>query len=102
MGAWIALEVAVEDRRVGALALTGAFADTRALIERQNGGAFAFLRRAPALFTAKIHGMRYDERRPVDLIGRLAPRPVLVIAGDADTVVPPAMSRRLFEAANEP
>jgi fermentation-respiration switch protein FrsA (DUF1100 family) len=36
------------------------------------------------------------------VIGKIAPRPVLVIAGTADDIVPPAQSRELFDAAREP
>jgi fermentation-respiration switch protein FrsA (DUF1100 family) len=39
-----------------------------------------------------------------DLIGRIGTvhAPVLVMAGDRDTVIPPAMSRAVFAAANQP
>jgi fermentation-respiration switch protein FrsA (DUF1100 family) len=46
--------------------------------------------------------MRPDERRPRDVIADIAPRPVFVIAGTADEIVPPDQSRALFDAAREP
>lgn len=42
-----------------------------------------------------------DRYRCVDLVERLR-SPLLVIAGDEDRIVPPAFSRRLFDAAPEP
>jgi len=42
--------------------------------------------------------VRYDN---LDKIGRLA-APLLIIQGEADAIVPPAMARRLFEAARAP
>ncbi len=40
--------------------------------------------------------------RPVDSIGRIAPRPVLLVHGGADLVVPVDHARLLFQAADEP
>lgn len=39
---------------------------------------------------------------PIDAIARIAPRPVLVVHGDDDAIVPPALGRELFDAAAEP
>jgi fermentation-respiration switch protein FrsA (DUF1100 family) len=39
---------------------------------------------------------------PVDLIRHLAPRPVLIIHGEADTTSSVANAERLFAAAGEP
>jgi fermentation-respiration switch protein FrsA (DUF1100 family) len=44
-------------------------------------------------------GKTYD---PVRWVGKISPRPVLFVRGDQDTIVPPKMTERLFEAANEP
>ncbi|HUZ00241.1 MAG TPA: alpha/beta fold hydrolase [Thermomicrobiaceae bacterium] len=47
-------------------------------------------------------GIDLGTLRPVDLIGRISPRPLLLIHGTADTIVPPADSRQNFAAAGEP
>ncbi|MBI5851579.1 MAG: alpha/beta hydrolase [Planctomycetes bacterium] len=39
---------------------------------------------------------------PIDAMARIAPRPVLVVHGDDDAIVPPALGRMLFAAATEP
>ena len=101
MGSWIALQVASGDERVYGLALTGAFADVKDLLVQQ-GGRWGVLSSGLTLVTARLHGMRYWEKRSEDLIDRLSPRPVLLIAGTADRVVPPSMTERLYEFAREP
>jgi fermentation-respiration switch protein FrsA (DUF1100 family) len=42
-----------------------------------------------------------DQYRSADIIGKVN-SPLLIIYGDADTIVPPAQSVRLYEMANEP
>ena len=100
-GSRIALQVASADERVYALALTGAFADVEDILVEQ-GGRFGALSSSVALLTAQWHGMRYWEKQPMDIIGQVSPRPVLLIAGTADRAVPPSMTERLYRAAREP
>lgn len=47
-------------------------------------------------------GLSLDLVRPVDEIGRISPRPVLLIQGLGDTMVPPDSAERLYAAAGEP
>jgi pimeloyl-ACP methyl ester carboxylesterase len=42
------------------------------------------------------------EFRPEEQIGRIAPRPVLLVHGDGDRLVPPEEARHLFERAGSP
>ena len=49
-------------------------------------------------FTARRLGVR-DAQPPVDVVERIAPRPLLLVHGTADTIVRPAHSERLFERA---
>jgi len=44
----------------------------------------------------------FREVAPVAHVARLAPRPILLLHGDADDVVPVTHARQLFEAASEP
>jgi uncharacterized protein len=101
MGSWIALQVASQDQRVYAVALTGAFANAEKLIASQ-GGRWGILSSKFALLTARVHGMHYRERRSEHLIGQVSPRPVLLVAGSADRVVPASVSERLYQHAREP
>ena len=53
----------------------------------------------PAQIVAWYFGSAFD---PVKYIGRIAPRPVLIQNGTADTVIDPACARALQAAAREP
>jgi fermentation-respiration switch protein FrsA (DUF1100 family) len=43
-----------------------------------------------------------SQLRPVDVIGRIAPRPILITHGDRDEIVPARHALSLFKAAGEP
>lgn len=47
-------------------------------------------------------GIDINAVRPMDVIGRISPRPVFIVHGLADRVVPPDNSRRNFDAARQP
>ena len=55
--------------------------------------------RLPAYLVGWYFGSVFD---PIKYVGRIAPRPVLLQNGKADTVVSPAAARALQEAAREP
>lgn len=101
MGSIIAARVAASDPRVRAVALTGAIHDFREQL-RWAYSRWGALGAWPAEQAARYAGMDLDSRRPLDVIGAIAPRPLLLVAGDADTVVPVFMTRALFDAAGEP
>ena len=44
----------------------------------------------------------YAELNPLDWISRVAPRPLLILQGEADDVVPPQNAGNLFDMAGEP
>ena len=43
-----------------------------------------------------------SQLRPVDVIGRIAPRPVMIAHGALDEIVPVRHAHTLFKAADEP
>jgi fermentation-respiration switch protein FrsA (DUF1100 family) len=47
-------------------------------------------------------GIRVADVRPVERIGALSPRPVMIIQGLADSTLPPDTGQRLYNAAGEP
>ena len=53
-------------------------------------------------FAERETGLRLDLVRPVDDIGLLSPRPVFIIQGMGDTMVPPDSAEQLYAAAGEP
>jgi uncharacterized protein len=101
MGCMIAIQVAARDLRVAALVVEGTFANADDQL-RYAFRHWGVLSQWPALWTARWLGLKPDEQRPKDVIAEIAPRPVFVIAGAADDIVPPDQSRALFDAAREP
>jgi len=53
-------------------------------------------------FTSNLSDANVREVRPIDDIAGIAPRPVLIMHGTADAIIPFAHSERLFAAAGEP
>ena len=49
-----------------------------------------------------LYGIDYRAIRPVDVVARIAPRPLLLIQGAADTFIPPSNARLLAAAARVP
>ena len=99
MGAAIAARAAVEDSRISAVILEAPYADLRdavaAWIARMHlPRAFAL----PILWRAeRLAGVSLHEPRPIDVAPRVD-RPVLILHGTDDSVVPPADVRRLAGA----
>ena len=48
------------------------------------------------------YGYPFQAVRPLDAVAKIAPRPLLLIHGTADTVIPVVHSYRLYEAAGDP
>jgi len=53
-------------------------------------------------FAERETGVDMEMLRPVDRIGEINPRPVMIIQGEADSMIPADSAQRLFEAAGEP
>src|ERR687886_21638 len=49
-----------------------------------------------------LYGIDFQGIRPVDVVARIAPRPLFFIHGAADTLIPPSNSRALAAAARGP
>jgi uncharacterized protein len=47
-------------------------------------------------------GLAMDRLRPVDRISELSPRAVMIVHGQADSVIPVSAAQRLYAAAGEP
>jgi dipeptidyl aminopeptidase/acylaminoacyl peptidase len=56
----------------------------------------------PALYELRRAGVDVNAVRPIDHIGEIAPRPLLMIAGTADLDTPVPIMERLFQAARNP
>lgn len=100
MGAYIMTQAAALDERLRAVILVSSPTD----VVEQNWLAttrFGWLSQVPTYLALRASGMPLD-MRPIDVVGRIAPRAVFLISGTLDTVVPPFMARQLYAAAHEP
>jgi dipeptidyl aminopeptidase/acylaminoacyl peptidase len=105
MGAAVAILGAARDDRIAAVVADSPFATMRDVIRH------AFRRRRvpihPMLDLADWvnrlrYGYAYDSVQPLEAVAAIAPRPLLLIHGDADSVIPVEHSRQIFTAAGEP
>lgn len=101
MGTLVATQVAATDERVRALFVTGAFGDPDRALSFQFSRLGPLTER-PAVWAAHLAGMDLDGRRPQDIAHLISPRPIFVVAGSADDIIPPDNARVLYDAAREP
>ncbi len=102
MGAASAIGATAEEPAIGALVADCSYADIRPLMERHwtkaSGLPDIFL--PSTLFMGRfVLGMDLTTARPVTEIDDIAPRPVLIIHGDADAFTPVEHGRALAAAA---
>lgn len=102
MGAAAGIGAAADDTDIGALVEDCSFAEIYPLIERE----WANQTPLPAVFLPStvlmgriMFGYTIWDARPIDQIGMIAPRPILIIHGGADTFTPPEHGRQLHAAA---
>lgn len=100
-GSMVAVQVAARDPRVQAVALAGAFPTVRTAFGGQTGGR-GIVALAAWLAAARSQGADVWTEQPIDLIGSIAPRPILFISGTSDRSVPAFLSDELFDAAGLP
>jgi fermentation-respiration switch protein FrsA (DUF1100 family) len=106
LGASTTLLAAADDARIKAVLDDSGFSDAPKVI----GSSFEhFIGLPPFLFApvtlSIVHlrtGIDVGAVRPVDVIWRISPRPLLIIHCMNDTVVPPDNSDRNFAAARDP
>jgi uncharacterized protein len=101
MGGYIAALAGARDSRLRAVALLASPADARAhtLHEYRD---FTWVGQRAALWALQRHGMQLDGPTPLQDIARIAPRPLLILSGDLDPVVPASVVRTLHAAAQAP
>jgi uncharacterized protein len=63
---------------------------------------FPVMRSVIRLFAERASGVTVDSVRPVDDIAHISPRPVFLIQGMSDGMVPLNSAQRLYDAAGEP
>ena len=106
MGSVVALLVAARDDRIKTIVAECPYsaADaimTRALEHFYHLPRFPFAVAAKWLIERRL-GQSLDVANAIDVIRRLAPRPIFLIADGADAVLGPEETQHLFDAAREP
>jgi uncharacterized protein len=106
MGGAVALMTAAQDERIAAVATHGAYASLdRAIAQhcRVYMGPFGpLLDRQARWWGRRWFPLEPRCVSPVDVVGRIAPRPVLLLHGERDFIVRPDDARALYHAAGEP
>lgn len=106
MGGAVSISVGADDRRVAAVCTDSAFADPQALVGERVRSALkvpaAVVMMPVIALLARRTGARLTDFRPVLAVGRIAPRPLLLIHGEDDALVPMHHAELLYEAAGEP
>jgi dipeptidyl aminopeptidase/acylaminoacyl peptidase len=100
MGSTLVAQVAASDPRIGAVVMAGAYTSAEEQLRHQFR-SWGPITQLPAVW-GSLASAPPEELHTVPFMARLAPRPLLLIAGSADDEVPASMAERLFEAAREP
>jgi len=105
MGASVALLLASRDPAVRAVVADSPFTGIAEVVAhnaaRHRLPARLVVPMADAL-TGWRYGYRFGAVRPIETIAAISPRPLLLIHGDADTLIPVSHAHELFAAAREP
>ncbi len=106
MGGAVSISVGAGDPGVRAVCSDSAFADPVGLLEeriRHRLHLPAAVLADPVMnLMARRTGVRLGDFRPIAAVARLAPRPLLLVHGDADASVPVEHAHRLYAAAGDP
>lgn len=100
MGGVTILRAAVLRDEIEAVVIDSAFPSIEEMIVRVVHAPI--LRPLMRLFVEREIGLTADDLRPIDEIARISPRPIFILQGGQDTVIPPDTAQRFFDAAGEP
>lgn len=104
MGAAVSILVAARDERVARVIADSSFADVRGVVAAAARG----LRLPPMPLVDLVdrathlrYGYRFHEVEPVEVVAAIAPRPLLLVHGTDDSVIPVEHAHRLARAAGD-
>ncbi len=105
MGAAIAIQGAVVDRRIAAVVAEGSFTDLKTIFvdyqKRIIKLPWHFLRNVALVQSQMLANFKARLVSPINDIGRIKV-PILIVHGAEDSFIKSAYARRLYDAANEP
>ncbi|HXG42054.1 MAG TPA: alpha/beta hydrolase [Dehalococcoidia bacterium] len=107
MGASASIMAAAREPRVMAVIADSPYADLAGLLSHRLRTLLPLsplrpLGRASMRLGELLAAFRVGEVRPVDFVGAIAPRPLLLVYGERDTFVPPEQREELWLRAGEP
>jgi len=107
LGAAAMIAAAAEGADVDALVIYATYADlgdlAKDVCDRRFPWPVNYVGRYLAVPLASAHaGTNLEAFAPVGMMGRIAPRPVMIVHGKRDEIIPVENGRRLFEAARGP
>jgi len=106
LGATAVVLAAARTQHIKAVAAEAGFASLEELMRESFSAStgFPFFPFGPitAFFAQREAGVTISQVRPVDQINRIAPRPVLIVHGTEDEVVPVNHALQLYQAAGDP
>jgi alpha-beta hydrolase superfamily lysophospholipase len=105
MGGAVAIAAAARTAEIRAVAADSAFAHLSGAVELRFEplrGLNLLVHHVTMRIAERISGGRVAEVRPVDVVARIAPRPLLLIQGSRDGIVPAGHVDELYAAAGEP
>jgi uncharacterized protein len=100
MGAVTMIRAAAKYPQIEAIVTDSAFATLEEEMDLQV--PFPILRPLIRFFAEQQTGVSVDEVRPVDDVAKISPRPIYVIQGSGDTMIPVDSAQRIYDAAGEP
>lgn len=106
MGGVVAILVSAGDERIRALAVEAPYGSNDAIMSRAlrhyfHLPTFPFAHTAKWVMERQL-GVSMDGPQPLDVIARLSPRPLFVIADERDEVIGADETERLYQAAAQP
>jgi uncharacterized protein len=97
LGGTIGIVLTAQRREIKGIVTDGAFDHYRQIASHH-------IRHSPLLWLLAwwVPRLMSDTDNPIDCVDRISPRPILIMHGTADRVVPVAMARNLYDRAREP
>jgi len=104
MGGSIVLLSAAQNTNIKAVVSESAYAslENEVPIQIEGNGIPFFLAPLVQRFVEQSVGFKAEQASAVNYIAKISPRPVFILQGGMDSVVPPESGQQLYDAAKEP